>query len=217
MANSTLPEHHVTRVKVAGWNVCEVPRIPPPEEKEDLVHPHFRDQYTKIAIWSWEVYDAVVYLDADCLVTGDLSELFTLSTPFAGVHDWMAGRFQQHMNFGAFTLQPSLRKFRYLMEMRVSFVDYEPVQEQQFFYAIKEPWTALPPGYNANLAIFQQNPGLWAAMVSRDEIRVIHYTVSKPFSRNDSPHKDILAYPLEYWKFQYHEYKRSLEVRTVEL
>ena len=41
--------------------------------------------------------------------------------------------------------------------------------------------------YNANLAIRERSPTLWDAM--RDEIRVVHYTIPKPFPKNG---KDIV-------------------------
>ena len=39
----------------------------------------------------------------------------------------------------------------------------------------------LPYVYNANLAIRERSPALWHAM--HDELRVMHYTLPKPFPR----------------------------------
>ena len=56
--------------------------------EEDLRFPNtveerFSLNWIKLRMWRWEEYDALVMLDADVLVRGDLTHLFQLAANFA--------------------------------------------------------------------------------------------------------------------------------------
>ena len=69
---------------------------------DDIVIPNHRGRYflnwVKLRAWQWEEYDAVILLDSDAVVLGDLTHLFKLPTNFAWAsqnghtgYDWNRG------------------------------------------------------------------------------------------------------------------------------
>ena len=69
---------------------------------DDIVIPNQRGRYflnwVKLRAWQWDEYDAVILLDADAVVLGDLTHLFKLPTNFAWAsqnghtgYDWNRG------------------------------------------------------------------------------------------------------------------------------
>ena len=43
-----------------------------------------QENFGRINLWSWIDYDRVVYIDADCLVTGSIEPLLMLPAPMVG-------------------------------------------------------------------------------------------------------------------------------------
>jgi len=43
-----------------------------------------QENFGRINLWSWVDYDRVVYIDADCLVTGSIAPLLMLPAPMVG-------------------------------------------------------------------------------------------------------------------------------------
>ena len=43
-----------------------------------------QENFGRINLWSWIDYDRVVYIDADCLVTGSIQPLLMLPAPMVG-------------------------------------------------------------------------------------------------------------------------------------
>ena len=46
-------------------------------------NPRFGLNWAKLRAWQWEDWDALIMLDADMVVLGDLTHLFALPTDFA--------------------------------------------------------------------------------------------------------------------------------------
>ncbi len=61
----------------AGWKICTVDRIPPPNENR--THPHFRDQFTKLILWSFDQFDSIIYFDSDTLVINNIDHLLNIN------------------------------------------------------------------------------------------------------------------------------------------
>jgi alpha-N-acetylglucosamine transferase len=184
-----------------GWEICAVPRIPPP--KEESVYPRFRDQFTKFSLWAWVEFERVVYLDADCLVVGDISSLFTMKEPFGAARDYASGQFRDGFNMGVFTVRPDIWEFSRLMDIKNWFFDYQlDMAEQGLLQALYKPWDEIDMQYNANLAIYLQDKALWESR--RNSIKVIHYTMEKPFlALNEDTYIELsdldIRRPIEYW------------------
>ncbi|KAJ7200899.1 glycosyltransferase family 8 protein [Mycena rebaudengoi] len=155
--------------------------------------PRFKDLYTKLNIWALDKkgIDSAVFLDADTLVRRNFDELFDSPFGFAAVPDvYSAGDahgFRLTLNTGVMAFTPSSRV---LESMRAALeVAVFPLGEaDQAFLNLYFGGTCirLPYIYNANLAIKARSPTLWARL--KDEIRIVHYTLLKPFlhDANDS-------------------------------
>jgi hypothetical protein len=169
-------------LRAAGWELQEVELILPPHDGAGIGH-RFVDQYTKLRLWSLDV-QRVVYLDADMLVRRNFDELFELPFPFAAVPDVYGNSgFKLQFNAGMLALHPSNTTFESL-SARIADARYNPREAEQSFLNVYFGADAvrLPYLYNANLAIRERSPALWDAM--RDELRVVHYTVPKPFPKD---------------------------------
>ncbi len=89
-------------VRVAGWELLEVERIPPPHDGAGIGY-RFVDQYTKLHLWSLDNLlgvDRVVYVDSDALARQNFDELFDLPFPFAAVPDVYDSGFRLAFNAG---------------------------------------------------------------------------------------------------------------------
>ena len=178
-----------------GFTPHPVQRIAPPDDGHGVYY-HFLDQYTKLRLWELDESGArgVVYLDADTLVLRNFDELFALPYPLAAAPDVYTNRkgFWLHFNAGVLFLRPSaarLRDFLGLLD-RAPYARHEA--EQAFlntFYA--KDVLKLPYAYNANLAIKARSRALWDGI--RQDIRVVHYTLVKPFTRDN---KDYTLVPM---------------------
>ncbi|KAH9916982.1 nucleotide-diphospho-sugar transferase [Epithele typhae] len=161
-----------------------VERVAPPDARD--VYYHFVDQYTKLRLWELDARlgaRAVVYLDADTLAFRNFDELFALPFELAATPDVFttAAGFSLRFNAGVLFLRPSSERFRQFMRL-AAVTDYPRHEaEQGLLNALYEESVArLPYAYNANLAIKARAPAMWAGM--RDEVRVVHYTLVKPFT-----------------------------------
>ncbi|KAJ7284179.1 glycosyltransferase family 8 protein [Mycena rebaudengoi] len=178
--------------RAVGWEPYTVPLIPAPHGGKDI-YPRFKDLYTKLNIWALDKkgIDSAVFLDADTLVRRNFDELFDSPFGFAAVPDvYGAGDahgFRLTLNTGVMAFTPSSRV---LESMRAALeVAVFPLGEaDQAFLNLYFGGTCmrLPYIYNANLAIKARSPTLWARL--KDEIRIVHYTLLKPFlhDANDS-------------------------------
>lgn len=100
------------RCRKAGWYLWPVERIDPP--RFAIIYPRFRDQYTKLRIWSLIQYDRVLYLDADTLVIRDINELLTgtifdddQDSLLAAVEDVWQGQIGPNFNAGVLLIRPN--------------------------------------------------------------------------------------------------------------
>ncbi|KAI0636551.1 nucleotide-diphospho-sugar transferase [Trametes polyzona] len=182
-----------------GFTPRAVARIAPPHGGKGIYH-HFVDQYTKLRIWELDAAGArgVVYLDADTLALRNFDELFTIPFPLAAVPDVYEGRkgFTLGFNAGVLFLRPNSTTFEQMMTRVGEGVFGLHEAEQSFLNTFFGAEVArLPYAYNANLAIKARAPALWAGM--RDEMRVIHYTMVKPFTRDNKAYTLVPMEELE--------------------
>ena len=68
---------------------------------------------TKLRLWQLTQYQRVLYLDADTILTGTVSNVFTSVTTFAAE----APKYHSHFNAGVMLLSPSLRVFEELLSL----------------------------------------------------------------------------------------------------
>ncbi|KAH9852751.1 nucleotide-diphospho-sugar transferase [Lenzites betulinus] len=182
-----------------GFTPRPVARIAPPNDGRGIYH-HFVDQYTKLRIWELESMGArgVVYLDADTLALRNFDELFTLPFQLAAVSDVYEGRkgFTLGFNAGVLFLRPSVAVFREMLA-RIGGGGFGLHEAEQSFLNtfFGAEVARLPYAYNANLAIKMRAPKLWAGM--RNEMRVVHFTMVKPFTRDNKAYTLVPMEDLE--------------------
>ena len=176
--------HALCIATASGFQPHPVARIPPPHDGRG-VGAHFTDQYSKLNVWTLDEagYKSVVYLDADTLVHRNFDELFSLPYSLAAVPDVFPSGFIVPFNAGVLFLRPSSAQFRAMLNA-AEHASYPPNEAEQallnLFYGAEV--VRLPYAYNANLAIKQRAPALWAGL--RREMRIVHFSVMKPFLAN---------------------------------
>ena len=183
--------------RAVGWKPIPVPLIPPPHEGK-RIHHRFIDQYTKLNIWSFDKLgvDRLVYLDADTLVRRNFDELFDSPFKFAAVPDVYGDQrgFSVTFNAGVLAIRSSSMVLQD-MKRKIETAHYPLQQAEQAFlnlyFAAKV--VRLPYAYNANLAMKRRSPALWDGL--KDEMRIVHYTMVKPFIYN--PNSPDLSTPKE--------------------
>ena len=167
----------------AGWEPHVVPFIPPPHNGEGIYY-RFKDVYTKLNLWSLDKIgiDRLVYLDADTLVRRNFDELFDSPFNFAAVPDVYGDTrgFRITFNTGVLVIRPDTSILENMMR-RLETAEYPPGEADQAFLNLYfgGKGVQLPYAYNANLAIKKRSPALWEGL--REEMRVVHYTLVKPF------------------------------------
>ena len=170
-----------------GFHPHPVARIEPPDAGAG-VYPHFIDQYTKLRLWELDALGAkgVVYLDADTLVLRNFDELFALPYRLAATGDVYTNRkgFVLGFNAGVLFLRPSTPLFEEML-LRIPEAEFWRHEAEQAFLNtfFAKDVARLPYAYNANLAIKARVPRMWEGI--KKEIRVIHYTMVKPFTKDN--------------------------------
>ncbi|KAJ3532227.1 hypothetical protein NM688_g7455 [Phlebia brevispora] len=167
----------------SGFTPHPISRIPPPRNGAGM-NPHFMDQFTKLTLWTLDTLgiDALVYMDADMLVLRNFDEVFTLPYKFAAVPDvFLDSRgFVPEFNAGFLYLKPSTDVYNAMIEALPTARFPPEYAEQAFlnqFFSLSV--VRLPYVYNGNLAYKKRSPKMWEGI--HDELRVIHYTIAKPF------------------------------------
>jgi glycogenin glucosyltransferase len=179
----------------AGWEPIAVPFIRPPHNGKGI-HYRFYDQYTKLNIWALDKHgiQRAVYLDADTLVRKNFDELFDIPFNFAAVPDVYGDKrgFTIGFNAGVLAFHPSSAVLD-VMKERIETADFPPEQAEQAFLNAFYATNALrlPYAYNANLAVKGRSPAMWEGL--KDEMRVVHYTLVKPFIYENQGSTKILT------------------------
>jgi glycogenin glucosyltransferase len=176
-----------TQVQEAGWRLCQVERIAPRDERRTMKN--FRDQFTKLILWSMSEYDTIVYMDSDCIVVDDVSRLFNVWTQLnserrmiAVTRDIRDRVWVSTFNMGVFVMRPNVREYEKLLALKndPSFKFETVMSEQGFLNAVyKDRWFDFGFEYNAMFAVYLFQPEYWLRRATR--LKVIHYTMLKPW------------------------------------
>ncbi|KAJ6484824.1 glycosyltransferase family 8 protein [Mycena sanguinolenta] len=188
-------DHALCIARAVGWEPYSVTLIPPPHGGKD-VYSGYKEQYTKLHIWTLDKkgVDSAVYIDADTLVLRNFDELFDMPFNFAAAPDVRLGRrgFDITFNAGVLAFRPSSAVYED-MRRKIQIAEYPLQEAEQAFLNLYFGSTALrlPYAYNANLAIKIRKPILWQRLA--DEMRVVHYTLAKPFLPDPSHSQAIFT------------------------
>ncbi|THV04808.1 nucleotide-diphospho-sugar transferase [Dendrothele bispora CBS 962.96] len=179
-------------VKAAGWEPHAVPLLPPPHNGRGI-HARFRDQYTKLRIWSLGEelgIDSAVYFDADTLVLRNFEEPFNIPWEFGATPDiYRPGDdrgFAITFNAGVLAFRRSKKTFED-MKQKLETANYPLEQAEQAFLNLYFGAKALrlPYVYNANIVVKERSLEMWEEL--KEEARVIHYSVIEPSVSNVDP------------------------------
>ncbi|KAH8102801.1 nucleotide-diphospho-sugar transferase [Phellopilus nigrolimitatus] len=182
-----LSSQTLCRLQAGGWETLPIPRIPPPNGGKG-VHTRFHDQYSKLQIWGLDKLGikSVVYLDGDTLVRKNFDELWSLPFNFAAVPDVYTDNrgFALTYNAGVMFLRTSSAVMDDMLS-KIETAEYRHLDAEQGFLNtyFATQVVRLPYIYNANLALKQRSASIWHAI--EKDMRVVHYTVVKPFPETD--------------------------------
>ena len=171
------------KLETVGWRKCFVPALGSQDQ-------HYL--YTKLAAWNLN-YEAVLMIDLDTLVVGDISPLFDFfpallrrtGALIAAVRDhpehwsprWTAAG--DRFNAGVMLLLPDPGLYRWLVD-GMSRIQYDDGMLEQAYLnaALRQRYMPLPLEYNAVIIIAYAEPMTWARVL--DKIKIVHFTYPKP-------------------------------------
>jgi len=121
LVTKAVPKEWHSSLSVAGWKVVEVEDIDEFWWGKSAECSNFASDQgerwghmaTKLRLWQLTQYSRVMYLDADTVLTGPVSELFSTVTGFGAE----APRYHSHFNAGVLLLTPSERVFGELLAL----------------------------------------------------------------------------------------------------
>ena len=165
-----------------------------PRKIEPLSNPHahgqrrFSGTYSKLRVFDLLEYDRVVFIDADCVVTKPVDDLFT-TDGFCAAPNW-GNEITPHFNSGVFAFSPSPQ----LQERVYSGITVHPSYDggdQGFLNALfSEEWRPLPPEYNTLKRLLVRHPNL----VNLSDVKILHFVGRKPWDLEaDQGEYDFLA------------------------
>jgi alpha-N-acetylglucosamine transferase len=136
--SNRLNQSTLDRCRKVGWYLWSVERINPP--RFAIIYPRFRDQYTKLRIWSMIDYDRVLYLDADTVVIRDINELL-MGTIFennqdgllGAVEDVWQGQIGPNFNAGVLLIRPNETIFNDMLVKMHNMAAYGSYWAEQAF------------------------------------------------------------------------------------
>ncbi|KAF5361503.1 hypothetical protein D9758_006140 [Tetrapyrgos nigripes] len=185
-------------VEAVGWQTHPVSLVPPPHNGEGIAH-RFKDQYTKLTIWSLGEQlgiDSAVYLDGDTLVLRNFDELFNFPWEFGAAQDVFPPHdpraFSNTYNAGVLAFRPSQATFEDML-VKLEMAKYPLEYAEQAFLNLYfgGKGVRLPYAYNGNMVVKERSAELWAEL--RDDMRVLHYTALKPFWNPKTPDGQLLT------------------------
>ena len=189
-----VPLHERMGPALPFWRPCPVQIALHPSETARLV-PAKRGGYNKLVAWNLTQYEAVLLIDLDTLVVGNIAPLFeqwpsilrssghnfaaAMDQPYKWSFRWMSSA-GDRFNAGVFVLLPDNQIFRWL-EDGLQRIQYAPEMMEQSYLnvAFRKQHYVLPPTYNAMVATAYTEPYAWNAFVEVG-IKIIHFTFIKP-------------------------------------
>lgn len=168
-------------LRPAGFIKCSVESIQAPAKtRGDL-----KEKFAVLHVWAMEVYETVVFLDADTYVQNSIDDLIHMDLQGKAVgvtKDIRGGKWVETFNSGVMVLHPSLKEHKRLVDLLYSGLQFEFVMSDQGFLneVYKENWHEIGFLNNANLALYRFQREFWDSHKLED-INVIHFTMQKPW------------------------------------
>lgn len=188
MVKSRLPREYVKRLHGVGWNFVVIDEIQSPRNVSEVLKGHrFMHMFTKLHIFNMTSYDAVLYLDADTIVTGSISDMFDVYLPEMIRNDVYIGwsvdlgnggnDFYGRNNAGVLLVRPSSTVFQDMMHSMNQISFNAGMSEQGFLNAYFQPVTELSiPAETYNCMPANR------CFVESKNVSIAHFTIIKPKS-----------------------------------
>ena len=144
-------------------------------------------EMTKIHIWNLTIYDQICYIDADCMVVGNIENVFTdcASVDFAAAPDVFP---PDRFNAGVLVVKPSSKTYTELCEALNIIESYDGGDTgflNNYFknWYTGPPSSRLPYAYNCQRILYwftyEKCPGYWDSITEK---KIIHFSSSpKPW------------------------------------
>ena len=189
------------KLEFAGWTVVQMPAIPPPASVnvDTVKHARYLGCFSKLHVFNMTQYDAILYLDADTMLCGNIMELFTYYAPHMqkhGVHLAMArdsisdANADATFNAGVMLVRPSRTLTEELISNPHSVTFDHAFSEQGLLTAVfntthyihaesaYKQLHVLPQKFNLMAHIASTDQALWQK--TRKDARIFHFTWLKP-------------------------------------
>jgi glycogenin glucosyltransferase len=158
--------------------------------------------WTKLRIFSLQQYDTILYIDSDCLVLQDVSNLLELNKVYTESEALIAAAPDilppHQFNSGVMVVRPSTQVFE-TMQRHASLLTTYDGSDTGFLNAYFNTWyTEFPPqarlaaGYNAQQAMHDltaegSGSAFWDVQVVASELYIVHYSnFIKPWEMAES-------------------------------
>jgi Glycosyl transferase family 8 len=174
-----LTPENITRLDKVGWKIRVAEKLNVPGVDTEQIMEHRRLNLNKLQQFGWAEYEKIVYIDADVVCKGSISDLFLLPGPFAATPDvWPEMPIDTGFNSGVMVFNPSVELYEDMIEQLPKI--HDPHEGDQNF--LQQYWKyrnyMLPFKYNLNIVMHasyrETFNRLW------DEAVLVHYTVYKP-------------------------------------
>merc|ERR1740139_1370496 len=158
-----------------GFMKCIVESIPAPEKtRHDL-----KEKFAVLHVWAMTVYDTVLFLDADTLVTTSLDALISLDLNGKSIgvtKDFRERKWVDSFNSGVLLLHPSINEYKRLRKLLISGIEFEYIMSDQGFLNVvyKDDWHEIGFVNNANLAVYRFDREFWDKY-PLEQINAIHW------------------------------------------
>ena len=183
----TREDHY--RLSEVGWTIRKIPTISYPSRINS--HTVKRERYipllTKLSLFNMTAYNAILYLDSDTIVLGDIHKLFTRDIPGMrerGMHlGWARDQGTEYrartFNAGVMLVIPSTPLFYGLLKfLKVGKFDTGMVEQGLLNSFFGTTQYQIHQKFNTLSSIPMQNSTLYQDM--KDDIRIFHSTYFKP-------------------------------------
>ncbi len=171
----------------AGFLRCSVESIKAPAKtRGDL-----KEKFAVLHVWGMEVYEKVVFLDADTYPQNSIDDLINMDLQGKAVgvtKDIRDRKWVDTFNSGVLLLHPNEEEYKRLIELLYSGIQFDFIMSDQGFLneVYKDNWHEIGFVNNANTALYRFKREFWDEHKPED-INIIHYTMKKPWKckRND--------------------------------
>jgi hypothetical protein len=202
MQDAPIPPQFARQLR--SWTRCVVPRIHGPRATPTSSNRFLEAGiYTKLRGWQLSEYEAILMLDLDIMAWRDPSDVFTTQLALmraanktvAAVRDRPLQNskcctllryfpFYDRFNAGVLLVQPTETEFGTLMTAIETLPHNSHVDAEQAFLnaAYGERVHELPIAYNAFSILKVCEAHTWQKYEKREELKLIHFTASKPWT-----------------------------------